>query len=62
MPFLAISYFQKAEKIVWTPLDGMPPLSRDPPIGKEDTKKVSSHPTTSCGVQVSFSESYYLMI
>ena len=39
--FLGISYFQKAEQIVRTPLDGMPPLSRDPPNGEEDTKKVS---------------------
>ena len=39
----------------------MTPLSGDPLSGKEDTKKVSSHPTTSCGVQAPFSESYFLI-
>ena len=60
--FFGISYFQKAEKIVCSPLHGMPPLSGDHPCGIEDTKKISSHPTRSCGVQASFSESYFLMI
>ena len=59
--FLGISYFQRAGKIIWTPLDAMTPLSGDPLSGKEDTKKVSSHPTTSCGVQAPFSESYFLI-
>ena len=59
--FFGISYFQRAGKIIWTPLDTMTPLSGDPLSGKEDTKKVSSHPTTSCGVQAPFSESYFLI-